>query len=225
MGLLVFCKHLSSWPLLGLYERMEQYWFFFHGLWVEASCQCVGVTSVLVFGFNMDGNQSSYNHTLNVTFDVFETFTRALYVYGIPLICSFGILGNVICFKVFTFTTLSNQSSSTYIAALSVSDAGFLCSLLLSWFSNGRIGLQFGHHPVWCHFMIYVTYVCSFLSVWYVVLIMFDRYVVTCICVCMWCVSFYMNKWIHGKQHDGRSFSAVYFVVSPFIPFPNKPWF
>ena len=115
------------------------------------------------------------NITINTSGDALEAFTKGLYIYGIPVICLFGIIGNFVCFKVFAFTVLNNQSSSTYIAALSLSDAGFLLSLFLSWLSNGRIGLHYGHHPVWCHTLIYVTYVCSFLSVWYVVLIMVDR--------------------------------------------------
>ena len=123
------------------------------------------------------------NISVNVTEDteipenVFEAFTRSLYTYGVPVICIFGILGNTLSFKVFVCTSMRTQSSSTYIAALSVSDTGFLVSLLLSWLGGGRIGIRWGHSPVWCHVMIYVTYVCSFLSVWYVVLIMIDRYV------------------------------------------------
>ena len=125
-------------------------------------------------------NISNNTTTINVETDSFEQFTKGLYVYGIPIICIFGIVGNILSFKVFVFTSFGKYSSSIYIAALSLSDTVFLWSLLLSWLGNGRIGVYYGHYPVWCHLMIYVTYVCSFLSVWYVVLIMVDRYIVVC---------------------------------------------
>ena len=135
-------------------------------------------------------NGSQYNGTqYNIDYDTLEWLTKALYVYLVPVVCIFGIFGNILSFKVFVFTSFRKYSSSIYIAALSLSDTTFLCALLLSWLSNGRIGLFFGHFPVWCHLMIYVTYVCSFLSVWYVVLIMIDRYIVVChpLYVSQWC--------------------------------------
>lgn len=118
----------------------------------------------------------SNNQTLpELEIDTFEQFTKGLYTYGIPVVCVFGILGNIMSCRVFAFTSFGKQNSSCYIAALCLSDAGFLASLLLSWLGGGRIGVVYGDSPVWCHMMIYVTYVCSFLSVWYVVLIMIDR--------------------------------------------------
>ena len=94
--------------------------------------------------------------------------------------CLFGIFGNMLSFKVFVFSSFGKQSSSIYIAALSLSDTGFLLSLFLSWLGGGRLGVNYGHSPVWCHFMIFITYVCACLSVWYVVLIMIDRHIVVC---------------------------------------------
>jgi len=118
------------------------------------------------------------NATINHEFETFENFTRILYTFGVPIICLFGIVGNILSFRVFVFRSFRNNSSSVYIAALSVSDTGFLLALFLSWLGNGRLPINFGHSPVWCHLMIFVTYACSFLSVWYVVLIMIDRCVI-----------------------------------------------
>ena len=118
---------------------------------------------------------NSSNETSVISMDPLHVFTKGLYTYGIPIICVFGILGNILSFKVFIFTSFKKHSSSIYIGALSLSDTGFLASLFLSWLGGGRIGVQYTSNPVWCHVMIYVTYLCSFLSVWYVVLIMFDR--------------------------------------------------
>ena len=113
-------------------------------------------------------------------YDTFEFLTKGLYVYGIPIICLFGICGNMLSFKVFVFSSFGNHSSSIYIAALSLSDTGFLLSLFLSWLGGGRIGVNYSDSPEWCHVMIFVSYVCAFLSVWYIVLIMIDRHIVVC---------------------------------------------
>lgn len=136
------------------------------------------------------GTNTSDNSSLDFQhIDTFEQITRGLYVYGIPVICFFGIFGNMLSFKVFVFTGFGKQSSSIYTAALSLSDTGFLLILFLSWLGGGRIGVNYGNSPVWCHLMIFITYVCACLSVWYVVLIMIDRYIVVChsLHVSQWC--------------------------------------
>lgn len=116
-------------------------------------------------------------------------FTHFLYAYGVPVICIFGIVGNIFSFHVFAFKSFRSHSSSAYIAALSVSDSCFLLSLFFSWLSNGKFGFLLSRSTVWCHVMIFFTSVCSFLSVWYVVLIMIDRYVSAFI-------NFYYTKFI-----------------------------
>lgn len=103
---------------------------------------------------------------------------RCLYVYVIPVVSTFGIIGNVWSFRVFVFTSFRRHPSSTYLAALSISDTGFLTTLILSWV--GSIRPSINQSTAWCRILIYITYICSFLSVWYVVLIMVDRYVVVC---------------------------------------------
>ena len=118
---------------------------------------------------------TSFNESFEENTDVFQKFTQGLYAYGIPIIFVIGTCGNMLSFKVFVFTSFGKQSSSIYIAVLSISDTLFLVSLLISWLGGGRIGVLYVHSPIWCQVMIYVTYVCSFLSVWYVVLIMIDR--------------------------------------------------
>lgn len=117
----------------------------------------------------------SSNYTSEREFQALKSFTQYLYTYGVPVICVFGIVGNLFSFRVFVFKSFRNNSSSAYIAALSVSDSCFLLSLFFSWFGNGRFGFILGRSQIWCYAMIYITYVCSFLSVWYIVLIMIDR--------------------------------------------------
>ncbi|XP_048741872.2 thyrotropin-releasing hormone receptor-like [Ostrea edulis] len=108
----------------------------------------------------------------------FYEFVHILYKYFIPFLCVFGIVGNVLSFRVFIFTSFAKQPSSVYLAALSVSDTWFLSALLVSWV--GSIDRFATQSRVFCMISIYITYVTSFLSIWYVVLIMLDRYIVVC---------------------------------------------
>lgn len=108
----------------------------------------------------------------------FYNFVHGLYLYAIPIISTLGIVGNACSFKVFMFTFFSRQPSSVYLAALSVSDNCFLFALFLGWF--GSLNEHLMQTGVWCIFMVYITYVTSCLSVWYVVLTMLDRYIVVC---------------------------------------------
>ncbi|XP_062617378.1 G-protein coupled receptor daf-37-like [Saccostrea cucullata] len=108
----------------------------------------------------------------------FYDFVHALYLSAIPLISTFGIIGNVLSIKVFLCSTFKRQPSSIYLAALSVSDTWFLVALLMGWLGSFDGTIQ--ESGVTCMISIYVTYVTGFLSVWYVVLIVIDRYIVVC---------------------------------------------
>lgn len=108
----------------------------------------------------------------------FYDFVHALYLFVIPLISILGIIGNVLSIKVFLCTTFNKQPSSIYLAALSVSDTWFLVALLMGWLGSFDGTIQ--QSGVSCMISIYVTYVTGFLSVWYVVLIVIDRYIVVC---------------------------------------------
>lgn len=120
-------------------------------------------------------NNSTYYSDEN---EHFYDFVHILYKFFIPVLCIFGIIGNALSFRVFVFTSFAKQPSSVYLAALSVSDTWFLSALLVSWIGSlDRLATQ---SVVFCVISIYITHVTSFLSVWYVVLIMLDRYIVVC---------------------------------------------
>lgn len=108
----------------------------------------------------------------------FYEFVHALYLFVIPLISILGIIGNVLSIKVFLCSTFNKQPSSIYLAALSVSDTWFLVALLMGWLGSFDGTIQ--QTGASCMVSIYVTYVTGFLSVWYVVLIVIDRYIVVC---------------------------------------------
>ena len=108
----------------------------------------------------------------------FYSFVHGMYMYAIPLISILGILGNIASFRVFMFTSFGRHPSCIYLAALSVSDTWFLIALLVGWMGS-LDSLHIGS-SAYCVISIYIAYVTSFLSVWYVVLIMIDRYIVVC---------------------------------------------
>ena len=109
-----------------------------------------------------------------------ESGGDCLHIFLIPAICIFGIIGNIVSFKVFVFTSFGRRSSGIFLAALSLSDTGFLLALFFSWLGNGQLGVYFKYSLIYCHFIVYTPYVCSFLSVWCIVLLMVERFVVVC---------------------------------------------
>lgn len=121
---------------------------------------------------------NSTHYKDDVSSEPFYDFVHALYLFAIPLISVLGIIGNVLSIKVFLCSTFHKQPSSIYLAALSLSDTWFLSALLLGWLGSFDGTIQ--QSGVACMMSIYVTYVTGFLSVWYVVLIVIDRYIVVC---------------------------------------------
>ncbi len=77
-------------------------------------------------------------------------------------------------FSVFICTHLKRTSCNIYLAALATSDTAFLLCVFLSWCANiyNRNG--------WCQTLVYLTYVTSFLSVWYIVAFTTERFIVVC---------------------------------------------
>ena len=121
---------------------------------------------------------TDYYHTIYDEPSTFKKIIDSLNKYAIPIIVAVGTSGNVISFIVFLWTSLSNMSSSVYLAALAIADTGFLLSLFLGWTSWTELDLF--HRKGWCPIIVYTTYVFSFLSVWYVVSFSVERYVAVC---------------------------------------------
>jgi len=94
--------------------------------------------------------------------------------YSLTLIV-LGSIGNCISVLVFFTTKLKKLSSSFYLAALAISDTGFLIALLMAWLNSFGVPLfsTFGL----CEMSVYLTYVCSFLSAWLVVAFTVERFI------------------------------------------------
>lgn len=91
----------------------------------------------------------------------------------IPIIVVIGIIGNLLSILVFMRTRICRLSSSVYLAALAVSDTGFLLQLGVVWMNY--VGVHLFHMYGFCQLFIYLSYVCSFMSVWLVVSFTVER--------------------------------------------------
>ena len=95
--------------------------------------------------------------------------------YILPVIIATGFLGNTVSFMVFIFTSLKRISTSVYLAALAMSDTGFLLCVWIGWFDN--MGIHFFHNNGICQIVVYMTFVFSFTSVWYVNAFTIEMYI------------------------------------------------
>ncbi|CAL1530518.1 unnamed protein product [Lymnaea stagnalis] len=131
---------------------------------------------------------SDYNMTFNGSDGSYEdnetepnnvpTVVKALEHYAVPVICFLGIIGDVISLFVFVCTSFRYQPCSQYLAALAFVDTLFLISKLLLSFMP--VVPSMASAPGSCFVIVYISYVCSFLSAWFVVLMMTERNIVVC---------------------------------------------
>lgn len=106
----------------------------------------------------------------------FNEYLNYFHIYYIPFIISVGLIGNLLSSIVFLTTHLRMRSSSYYLAALAVADFGFLSVLLIVHFSfNGVVEIY--NRPGWCQTFVYVSTVCSTLSVWLIVAFTVERFI------------------------------------------------
>lgn len=104
--------------------------------------------------------------------DIMVTINR---IYS-ALVIIVGTIGNLYCVYVIRSTSLRKFSSSQYLLALACSDLGFLISLSLTWLSGA--GIRWYHVSGVCQLANYASYVCCFLSAWYIVCLTAERCVV-----------------------------------------------
>lgn len=124
--------------------------------------------------YNLSSNWSSVVKT-----DHFMHIVQMLHVYALPAFIVLGIPGNILSFVVFSCSSTMNKlPSSTYMAALAITDTGFLVLLFFTWLQQAGISSVVSYP--WCQIIVFSTYVFSFLSVWFVVLFMIERYIAVC---------------------------------------------
>ena len=100
---------------------------------------------------------------------------RRIQTVLIPVVCVVGLIGNVLASGTFLNPVLRNTSCCLYLAAKSICDIGFLLSLFVIWLY--RIRVPFLLVEGVCHVTVFLSYVCGFLSVWFVVIITCENFI------------------------------------------------
>lgn len=108
-----------------------------------------------------------------------ESVTALVEKYTVPIICILGLLGNSLSLFVFFKKSLRTKSCSLFLAVRSISDNGFLVTLLMIWTSS-VFDLRLSRISGICQITVFLTYVFGCLSVWLVVFVTTENYVRIC---------------------------------------------
>ena len=124
------------------------------------------------------------------TTGMFYRVTELIERYCLPFICLFGLVGNSLATITFLQKSLRQTSCSLYLAARSISDNGFLLTLLIMWIS-GAMEYQLNKIQGICNFLMFLPYVCGCVSVWLVVFVTTETYIRIChpFVVKQWCTT------------------------------------
>lgn len=95
--------------------------------------------------------------------------------WAIPVITCIGIPNNLLAFYIFAFTKLRVASSSRYLSAVAIADAGYLCTQLLTHLSF--IGIKIYQIHGTCQILMYMNYICTFLSIWYLTAAILEKFI------------------------------------------------
>ena len=139
-------------------------------------CQPSRVTATWLPSLNRTGNGSAYMFSMqdHITYRV----AHILHTYVLPSDIFIGLMANFISILVFTGKDLRNLSSSVYVMAVLIADSGSLITMLAVWLEVLKYPIN--HMQGMCQFFVYLTYICSFLSVWYMVCITVENYITFC---------------------------------------------
>ncbi|XP_041361987.1 neuropeptides capa receptor-like [Gigantopelta aegis] len=139
-------------------------------------CQPVIVTPTGLPSLNGTGNGSTYMFSIqdHMTYRV----AHILHTYVLPSDIFIGLMANLISILVFTGKDLRNLSSSVYVLAVLIADSGSLITMVAVWLEVLKYPIN--HMQGMCQFFVYLTYICSFLSVWYMVCITVENYITFC---------------------------------------------
>lgn len=132
---------------------------------------------------NSTENTSYYNnyYEYNNEMDPYQDYRLAINVseylshFYTPTIVIFGSIGNILSVIVFFKTKLRKLSSSYYLAALGISDTVFLLVAFVTWLNFLSINIY--NKGGYCEIFTYLSGLCSFLSVWFVVAFTIERYI------------------------------------------------
>ncbi|KAK6169414.1 hypothetical protein SNE40_020476 [Patella caerulea] len=96
--------------------------------------------------------------------------------YSVPIIVVLGSIGNILSYLVFTKTRVKKVSSVRYLAAIAITDTGFLWTFFftpLQMYYNQPIITYVGV----CQVVTFLNYAFTFLCIWYMVALVVDRFI------------------------------------------------
>ncbi|XP_065353588.1 FMRFamide peptide receptor frpr-18 isoform X1 [Cloeon dipterum] len=100
---------------------------------------------------------------------------EAIQLYYLPVLVLLGSAGNCLSVVVFSTAKLRQLSSSYYLAALAISDTGYLFNIFFVWLN--LVGVPLYNKQGACQAITFLASLCSFLSVWFVVAFTVERFV------------------------------------------------
>lgn len=125
--------------------------------------------------FSNSTDPSEYETEADVGLEFAYKIGDFLTHYYTPALVLIGSIGNILSVIVFFRTKLRKLSSSYYLAALGISDTCFLFGAFVSWLNYININIY--NKDYYCQFFTYVSGLCSFLSVWFVVAFTVERFI------------------------------------------------
>lgn len=123
-----------------------------------------------------------------------------------------GLFGNAYCIRQLRSSNLRRFVLSWYLLALAMSDSGFILSLSMLLLYN--VGFPLVNLPVVCQLTHYTSYLCSFLSSWYIVALSLER-----------CFAVYTPFRSYTKNSRGRSKVVVVLITSVGLILNSWPLF
>ncbi|XP_045201932.1 somatostatin receptor type 2-like [Mercenaria mercenaria] len=128
------------------------------------------------FFIHKSENESSGSLELETEVNLQYHLARMIETYFVPIMCSVGIISNILAIKTFLHKGLRNYSCSRYLIAKCVSDTMFLLNLFVIYISHSlKYDLNTANNI--CQFVIFITYVSGFVSVWTVLLVTMENYI------------------------------------------------
>lgn len=110
--------------------------------------------------------------TLELMFEILMQY----HLYGYPVVLTVGSIGNALSYFTFTRTRFKKVSSIQYLAAIAVSDTGFLWTFIFNpLYRYHNISLIV--HAGICQFMMFLNYVFTFLSIWYLAAMVIEKFI------------------------------------------------
>lgn len=122
-------------------------------------------------GLNITTENFTFNHSMFNTDSPYKWIYYARY-YAVLVLIFGGLIGNLLSILVFTLTHLRQQSSSRYLAVISVADSVYLISVTLHHYN------KYPTPTAICSLNFYLGHISSFLSVAFIVVFTIERYVV-----------------------------------------------